>query len=124
MMPAGQQIDPGTLQALKNISSSTEDQTALKQQMALAQQMRQPMPPSNEMAGKVAIRQSPLAYIGAGLNNAMAQHKEQDALSGMQAQAKQLRDARGRILDLETAQYNHANNPQANHPDTNAMLDP
>jgi hypothetical protein len=120
MMNGGQPIDPGLIQALKGISSGQEDQQNLEHQMALAHQLRTPMPANNQMAGKVVIRQSPFAYLNAGLRNAMSSQKENDALQGMQAQATKLRDVRGKFMDELTAHQN----PDQVHPDSLAQLDP
>lgn len=121
-MNGGQQIDPGLIQALQSISSSQEDQNNLKQQMAMAQAMRPPPLNNAQMAGKVVVRNSPLATAANAGQNMLAQYQMAQALRASQAQATTLRNARGRIISAAEAQYNAANNPSANHPDTNAAI--
>jgi len=122
---AGQYISPELQQALQSISSSQEDQQNLQQQMKLAQQMRAPSSltdGSTQMAGKVAIRKSPLTTALGVAANALADHKENQTLDQMKQQAAMLRDARGRIISAETAAANAQTDPSQNHPDTNAAL--
>jgi hypothetical protein len=122
MMNGGQPIDPGLVQALGNISSSGEDGKNLQTQMALAQALQQKPQQGTQMAGRVAVRQSPVATAATAGANIMAQFKQAQILKQMQAQSSMLRDARGKIISQAQAQYNAANNPGQNHPDTNAQI--
>jgi hypothetical protein len=129
MMNGGQPIDPGLVQALGNISSSGEDQSNLKTQMALASALRSQQPPpgmtsngGTQMAGRVAVRASPVATAAQAGQNILAQFQQAKVLRDMQAQASMLRDARGKIISQAQAQYNANTDPTKNHPDTNAQL--
>jgi hypothetical protein len=122
MMNGGQPIDPGLVQALGNISTSGEDTNNLKTQMALATALKQPPQQGTQMAGRVAVRQSPVATAANAGANIMAQFRQAQLLKQMQAQTSQLRDARGRIISQAQANYNAQTNPAQNHPDTNAQL--
>jgi hypothetical protein len=126
MMPGGQQISPALVQALTNVSSSGEDAENLKTQMALAQAMRgqQANNPAYIPKGGVAVRQSPLASAANAGQNMLSQYEQMQTLKAMQAQATILRDARGKIISDAQAHFNAANNPSANHPDTNAAIMP
>jgi uncharacterized membrane protein YebE (DUF533 family) len=74
------------------------------------------------MAGRVAIRNSPVAALGNVASNVLSDYKQNQVLQQMKAQVGALRDARGRILSDEAAQDNFNSNPSANHPTTNAVL--
>src|SRR5271170_7442921 len=113
MMPpsAGQQISPALVQAMTNISSSDEDAQNLKTQMALAQAMRAPPLQNNAMAGKVVVKNSPLAVAANAGQNMLANYQQQSVLSQMKAQATMLRNSRGQIISDAQAHYNAANNP-------------
>jgi len=125
MMPAGQYISPQTLQALQSISSSQEDSQNLQQQMALAKALRAPTEQtdgSTQMAGKVAIRKSPLSLAASTAQNALSGYEQNQTLQAMQKQAQMLRNARGQIITAKAAIANAQDNPEENHPDTNAAL--
>jgi hypothetical protein len=119
MMQGGQPIDPGLIQALGNISSAPEEQKNLQQQMALAQQLRQPNNLGHtQMAGKVAIRNSPLNLIGQGLGDYAAGKRENDTMQQMRDLAANLRDTRGRYISAIAA----SQDPSQLHPDSQAAL--
>jgi hypothetical protein len=118
MMNGGQPIDPGLIQALQSVGSNQQDQQRLALQSQMANQMRQGAPPSNEMAGKVVVKQSPLAYINSGLRDYLSDKKQQDVMQQMSAQAQQLRDVKGKFLTALQAQQN----PEQVHPDSQAAM--
>lgn len=122
---AGQQITPGTIQALTNLSSTDEDTANLKQQMAMAQALRAPKAQtdgSTEMAGKVAIRKSPLSLAASTAQNALSGYEQNQVMQQMKQQAQMLRNNRGQIISAEAAVANASSDPSKNHPDTNAQL--
>lgn len=90
-------MDPATMQALMAASSGQEDQANLQQQMRMAQALRQQMPNSDDMAGRVVVRHNPMEYIGATMGNIMAQRQQNDTLKQMKENADALRKARGAI---------------------------
>ena len=118
MMNGGQPIDPGLVQALGSISAYPEQTQALQQQMALAKQMRpNPMAP-NAMAGKVVVRQSPLAAAANLGQNLIAGKTEANALQQQQANVNNLRDVRGQYISAQAA----LQNPSMLHPQSAAEL--
>lgn len=117
MGSSGQGIDPSLLAMMGSASSGQEDQANLQQQMLLANAMRQQgTMPQTHMAGRVAIRNSPMSYLGAAMSNYGGQQKQQQTLQQMQQQAAQLRAARAAYMAQVAQQQQSGQAPQAGAP--------
>lgn len=108
-------ISPDLLAMLASISSSQEDQSNLQQQMLLANQMRQP-DPGTHMAGRVAIRNSPLTYVGNMMSNQAARNQQQQTMQQMRDQAAQLRAVRAAYMAQLAQQQQMGQAPAAGAP--------
>jgi hypothetical protein len=116
--------DPQFIAQLGSITAIPEQNQAIQQQMALANQLRNPagMPEEPNMLGKVAVRHGLGGDLIRAAGNFAANQQQAGLLQQQVRNANMLRDVRGRAISEAAARDNLENNPDQNHPDTNAAL--
>ena len=91
-------ISPELIAAMGGVSATPEKNAVLMQQMQLADAMRQKAP-GTQMAGRVAIHNSPFQYLASGLSNYAANQTDQQAMAAMGHNAMSQQDARTKLLN-------------------------